>query len=733
MEPKESNMKTINIILGIVIVTTLSTSVYGACTWQVQMSGNRISGLGDPINSQDIVTKKYVDAKVAVIRAALKERQRLVNIVPTDTVEAVSKAPIAPTGISVAKKIELLAKIAATKEKQFTAEVVKKEKELLAKIARRILAKIAATKEKQIIVEKAATDAADAVSDAAAAAASKAKIVTYEAKARAADVAAAADAKRGADAKIIAAKASADAAAALNIASSKAATAAGKAVATASAKAAAADAKDASGKAVVIATATAADVATAAADASRAKAAFDIVLDAVDRVKIAAAKAAKGAEDAKIPAQAAQGAAAAAQGAAEAAAVEEDAKKAAEEAEAAAVDAKAAADADVAKAAADTDVAKAVTYEAKAVTDMTKVRETAKKAEDAAERVAWGAKLLLTERPAKVPLRKKSTATVNPIYPKLTAETRASLTAAKVAGKAALKTAESALESAESAVTAAGVARIKASNAAKDAKIPVRAAEAAVTAAQGAAEAAEAAKAVFYAFLRIKKIKDLNAEIEKERQAEKERIRRELIKPPGFNVINYGGKAWLDRNLGAKVAATSAYDTTPESLGWLFQWGRPADGHQLRNSPTTESCSSTDRPKYSNFILAGRRSGGSNWRTTSTNCKTDAKATYLWGGLGSEYNGVCPAGWKVPSEQDFKVLNITSSEDAFNKIKLVEAGFRLYYRGTINEWEEGFGYYWTSCVDGVRSRILAIYDVGSSIYSSLRTNGYSVRCVRDLD
>jgi hypothetical protein len=174
MEPKENNMKTTKIILGIAIVT-LATSVYGACTWQVQMSGNRISGLGDPINSQDIVTKKYVDAKVAVIKAALKERQRLVNIAPTDTVEAVSKAPIAPTilkapivptipiDILVEKEKQRLAKIAASKEKQFTAEVVEKEKELLATIARRILAKIAASKEKQIIVEIAAKAATTSI------------------------------------------------------------------------------------------------------------------------------------------------------------------------------------------------------------------------------------------------------------------------------------------------------------------------------------------------------------------------------------------------------------------------------------------------------------------------------------------------------------------------------------------------------------------------------------------
>jgi len=76
-------MKTVKMILGIAVVATLSTSVYGVCTSQVHMSGNKIIDLGDPIYPQDAATKKYVDARVAVARAAIeaeKERQRLAEI-----------------------------------------------------------------------------------------------------------------------------------------------------------------------------------------------------------------------------------------------------------------------------------------------------------------------------------------------------------------------------------------------------------------------------------------------------------------------------------------------------------------------------------------------------------------------------------------------------------------------------------------------------------------------------
>ena len=52
---------------------------------------------------------------------------------------------------------------------------------------------------------------------------------------------------------------------------------------------------------------------------------------------------------------------------------------------------------------------------------------------------------------------------------------------------------------------------------------------------------------------------------------------------PVLNPIT--GKTWMDRNLGASQVATSSSDAA--AYGDLYQWGRRADGHQCRNSPTT--------------------------------------------------------------------------------------------------------------------------------------------------
>jgi hypothetical protein len=204
--------------------------------------------------------------------------------------------------------------------------------------------------------------------------------------------------------------------------------------------------------------------------------------------------------------------------------------------------------------------------------------------------------------------------------------------------------------------------------------------------------------------------------------------------------------AWLDRNVGATVAPTSWNDGTQASLGSLFQWGRPADGHQFRDivkgnndadvkvtdgNGGTTACSTNDRPKDSNFILDVKPEGEYNWRTTAADCKEDAKRVHLWSAPGSLNNGVCPAGWRVPSEQDFKSLDIVSAKDAFTKIGLSAAGCRYQDQGSISHVGVS-GLYWTSTVDGGSSVNLRTNADSTYFFSGGRANGFSVRCVKHL-
>src|SRR6056297_1536419 len=71
------------------------------------------------------------------------------------------------------------------------------------------------------------------------------------------------------------------------------------------------------------------------------------------------------------------------------------------------------------------------------------------------------------------------------------------------------------------------------------------------------------------------------------------------------------GEIWMDRNLGATQVATSSTDA--DAYGDLYQWGRAADGHQLRTSGTTSTLATSDIPGHSDFITIG--SSPYDWRS----------------------------------------------------------------------------------------------------------------------
>ena len=49
-----------------------------------------------------------------------------------------------------------------------------------------------------------------------------------------------------------------------------------------------------------------------------------------------------------------------------------------------------------------------------------------------------------------------------------------------------------------------------------------------------------------------------------------------------FQTVTSAGQVWMDRNLGALRVAQSVDDY--HSYGWLYQWGRLADGHEIRST-----------------------------------------------------------------------------------------------------------------------------------------------------
>jgi hypothetical protein len=90
-------------------------------------------------------------------------------------------------------------------------------------------------------------------------------------------------------------------------------------------------------------------------------------------------------------------------------------------------------------------------------------------------------------------------------------------------------------------------------------------------------------------------------------------------------VTSSTGQVWMDRNLGASQVATSSTD--PASYGDLYQWGRPADGHQKRKSATTATLAIAKSASLHNATT-------SNWqlqyRVKSTYCSTISRIPNIY-------------------------------------------------------------------------------------------------------
>jgi hypothetical protein len=177
------------------------------------------------------------------------------------------------------------------------------------------------------------------------------------------------------------------------------------------------------------------------------------------------------------------------------------------------------------------------------------------------------------------------------------------------------------------------------------------------------------------------------------------------------------GKIWMDRNLGASRAADSITDI--QAYGDLYQWGRPADGHQKRNSSTTSVLSTSDIPGHGNFIRTENWSSNDSpiqdWRSPQNND--------FWQGV-SGVNNPCPQGYRLPTKAEWEgVINTWDN----NVLKLPMNGIR-YNHGGIG-FEGSGGSYWSSTISGTRVFLLESQRPGIS--EMPRSTGCAVRCIKD--
>lgn len=200
-------------------------------------------------------------------------------------------------------------------------------------------------------------------------------------------------------------------------------------------------------------------------------------------------------------------------------------------------------------------------------------------------------------------------------------------------------------------------------------------------------------------------------------------------------VLSPTGRIWMDRNLGATRVATSSYDHL--AYGYLYQWGRGSDGHQLINwagstigSPVngfTTTLATTNSPGHNLFIDA-ISSPSQDWRNPSND--------NLWQGING-INNPCPAGFRLPTWAEFNaeiaLFPSQTSIGAFQSVlKLPAAGRRPDGSSVIEAG--GMGHYWISTVSATPnfSQAVRLYPTFVSIDNvTQRMSGFCIRCIKD--
>ena len=179
------------------------------------------------------------------------------------------------------------------------------------------------------------------------------------------------------------------------------------------------------------------------------------------------------------------------------------------------------------------------------------------------------------------------------------------------------------------------------------------------------------------------------------------------------------GRQWLDRNLGATRVATAFNDEL--AYGHLFQWGRLADGHEIRTSPTRNEQSIGDVPGHGDFII-----DFDDWRNPSND--------NLWQGVDA-INSVAPKGWRLPTEAEWDEERLTwgsnNSAGAFaSNLKLTVGGIRLASGSFFGIGASG--YYWSSTTIGISAREINFNASNARLFTRNRIFGDSVRLIKDI-
>ena len=88
---------------------------------------------------------------------------------------------------------------------------------------------------------------------------------------------------------------------------------------------------------------------------------------------------------------------------------------------------------------------------------------------------------------------------------------------------------------------------------------------------------------------------------------------------------------------------------------------------------------------------------------------------------------ICPIGFAVPTEAQYKELDISNAQDAFDKLKLTLSGGRDRSNAALS-YVGSCGCYWTSIVSSSNAHGLGFNASTATFGSANRAYGFAVRC-----
>lgn len=210
------------------------------------------------------------------------------------------------------------------------------------------------------------------------------------------------------------------------------------------------------------------------------------------------------------------------------------------------------------------------------------------------------------------------------------------------------------------------------------------------------------------------------------------------------------GYEWLQQNLGSKQIATTINDEA--AYGDYFQWGRWDDGHQLKNSETSE-----DYPTPNNPLGLGKGNplffinGGSPWSSNYDGWFANPNQDDSWNAKNiaeiTANNGMDPCKaigekWEIPTEADWtnlmekEKINPKDDSDSRNGItRAFESNLKIVGAGARKDNSFAFvgqrAYIWTKSASANPNFYRYVYLSGAiaGFGGDAKSHGYTVRCV----